>query len=229
MTGRDGAAVDALIPAYDAARWVGDVVARTAPLVRRVLVVDDGSSDATGEAARGAGAEVLAHDVNQGKGAALRTGFSHLFSTGAAAIVTLDADGQHLPEQISGLVAAWNDGADLVIGDRSHLFAGMSRVRRISNTLSSRAIAAAAGLDLADVQSGFRLYTRALIEATGFPEARFDAESAVVVRAARRGFRVVAVPISLAVTDGRSTSHYRAMVDSLRIARSVIRARFERQ
>jgi hypothetical protein len=103
----------------------------------------------------------------------------------------------------------------------------MSRVRRNSNRWSSRLISIAAGRQVHDVQTGFRVYSKTLLDATGFPENRFDAESAVLVRAARRGFRIDAVPIELGFVDGRATSHYRPIVDSLRIARSVIRARFE--
>ena len=83
----------------------------------------------------------------------------------------------------------------------------------------------AAGVRLADIQTGFRIYSRCLLEATGFPEDRFEAESAVVVRAARRGFRIATVPVELGFADGRSTSHYRPVIDSLRIAEAVIRAR----
>ena len=221
--------IAAAIPAYDAAASVGEVVRRTALVLGEVLVIDDGSADATAAAARAAGARVVSHPENRGKGQALATAFADLFGRGFDAVVTLDADGQHLPEEIPTLLAAVGEtgGADLVIGSRDHLFAGMGRVRRTSNRWSSRLISAAAGLGLADVQSGFRLYTRRLIAATGFPEPRFEAESAVVVRAARRGFRVVAVPIRLGFADGRCTSHYRPLIDSLRIARAVTRARLE--
>jgi glycosyltransferase involved in cell wall biosynthesis len=221
--------IAAAIPAYDAADSVGEVVRRTALVLGEVLVIDDGSADATAATARAAGARVVAHPENRGKGQALATAFADLFGRGFDAVVTLDADGQHLPEEIPKLLAAAEEvaGADLVIGSRDHLFAGMGRVRRTSNRWSSRLISAAAGLGLADVQSGFRLYTRRLIAATGFPEPRFEAESAVVVRAARRGFRVVAVPIRLGFADGRCTSHYRPLIDSLRIARAVTRARLE--
>jgi hypothetical protein len=102
----------------------------------------------------------------------------------------------------------------------------MSRLRRTSNRLSSMVISLVAGARLGDVQSGFRLYHRRVIERTGFPESRFDAESAVVVRAARRGLRIVSVPVRLGFADGRLTSHYRPIVDSLRIARAVARARW---
>jgi glycosyltransferase involved in cell wall biosynthesis len=217
----------ALIPALDAASSVGDVVARTRAVIPHVLVVDDGSKDGTADAARAAGAEVLGHASNRGKGAALVTGFRVLFARGADQVVTLDADGQHVPEEIPRLLEAAS-GADLVLGTRDHLFAGMSPTRRAANRLSSRAISWAAGRPLTDIQTGFRLYTRPLVEATGFSETRFDAESAVVVRAARLGFAIVSVPVRLAFADGRTTSHFRPVVDSLRIARSVFRARFRR-
>jgi glycosyltransferase involved in cell wall biosynthesis len=221
------------IPAYQAAPSVGGVVERARAVLPHVLVVDDGSTDGTAEAARGAGARVVSHAVNRGKGCALATAFDDLFGRGVSAVVTVDADGQHLPEEIPHLLDAWRGGAetgaatDLVIGSRDHLFAGMSPVRRTSNRISSFLISVLAGQRLHDVQSGFRLYDRRLIASLGFPESGFEAESAVVVRAARAGFRVVTTPVRLGFADGRSTSHYRPVVDSLRIAAAVLRARQE--
>lgn len=216
------------IPAYEAAPSIGDVVQRALEQVPEVLVVDDGSSDATQAEARASGARVVRLGTNCGKGAALRSAFGDLFGRGYEAVLTADADGQHLPEEAPKLIASWEEGAHLVIGSRAHLFASMGAVRRRSNEWSSFLISLAAGRRLADVQSGFRLYDRSLIEATGFPEDRFEAESAVVVRAIRMGFRVVHVPIRLGFADGRVTSHYRPFVDSMRIFAAVVNARLRR-
>lgn len=213
------------IPAFQAAASVAGVVSRALEEAATVVVVDDGSSDGTGARAADAGAEVVRHPRNLGKGAALKTAFSLLFGRGFAAVVTIDADGQHLPEESGKLVAAWDAGADLVLGTRVRHFGGMNRVRRTSNRWSSRAISVLAGQRFDDIQTGFRLYTQEVIEKVGFPEPRFEAESAVIVRAARAGFDVVTVPAELGFADGRVSSHYRPVVDSLRIARAVIWAR----
>ncbi len=234
-------AIGVAIPAYQAAPSIGAVVLGTLALVaepgaaptlarplRELVVIDDGSTDRTGEAARAAGARVLVQPRNLGKGAALRLAFADLLGRGCDGVITLDADGQHLASEIPKLLPLIVGGADLALGVRDHLFAEMSRVRRASNRLSSRAISFAAGQPVPDIQTGFRWYSRRLIETVGFPEDRFEAESAVVVRAARRGLLIVATPVHLGFADGRTTSHYRPLVDSLRIARAVIGARFER-
>jgi glycosyltransferase involved in cell wall biosynthesis len=215
--------IGAVIPAYQAAPSVGAVVAATLCQLPDVLVIDDGSTDSTADMARQAGARVVSLPRNQGKGAALATAFRDLFGQGFSTVVTLDADGQHLAEEIPKLLEARAD-ADLVLGVRDHLFAEMSGLRRVSNRLSSAAISFAAGARVSDVQTGFRRYSSRLIAAVGFPEARFEAESAVIVRAARRGFRIATVPVRLGFADGRTTSHFRPLPDGFRIAGAVIRA-----
>jgi len=221
--------VGVVIPAYQAEPSVAEIAARSLVAIpgASVLVVDDGSTDRTAEEARRAGATVVSHPENRGKGAALRTGCEHWIAQGYDGVVTLDADGQHLPEEIGRLLEAAATGADLVLGVRDHYFEEMSPLRRRSNRISSDLISRAARHAVSDVQTGFRFYSRRLIEEVGLRESGFEAESAVFVRAARRGLRIVTTPIRLGFSDGRCTSHYRSWVDGARIARAVVGAMLE--
>ena len=221
-------AVAAVIPAYNAAQQIGDLVRRTQAILPQVLVVDDGSHDTTSQETQQAGAQLITFPTNHGKGYVLRTAFETLFQQGFSAVVTLDADGQHLPEEIPVLLKAWQDGADLVLGSRAQLFAELPLLRRAGNWLSAKLVSGLIGQRLPDVQTRFRLYTHKVITITGFPEPRFEAESAIVVRAVRHHFRVVSVPIRLGQADGTSTSHYRRWQDTLRIGVAIARTRLEK-
>jgi len=155
----------AVIPAHDEAPRISAVVAAASEHVP-VIVVDDGSTDATAERAREAGADVIEQRPNQGKGTALRTGFRRAIADGADAILTLDADGQHDPAEIPRFLAAWAGPPqpDLVVGRRS--FRSMPPIRRLSNELGRIAFSWAVGRPIPDNQSGYRLVSRRLAEAT---------------------------------------------------------------
>lgn len=221
------AGLAAVIPALNAAKTLGPVIAASREHVEAILVVDDGSNDGTSDVAGAAGVNVVRHQKNRGKGGALKTGFGWCLERGYDAVLTLDADGQHLGSNIPKLVEAWNEThADLIIGGRSHLFEQMLPRRRLANRFSAAAIAWAAGLKVSDSQSGFRIYSANLLRAITLHSNGFAMESEVLVRAGRRGFRVVTVPVDLGFVDGLATSHYRPILDSLRIAVVVFRARF---
>jgi glycosyltransferase involved in cell wall biosynthesis len=216
-----------LIPALNAERSIGDVVRGCRSQSPTVAVVDDGSGDRTGEIAREAGAVVLRHDVNRGKGAALKTGFAYALDNGYDGVITLDADGQHLPSEIPKLIEAReSSGADLIIGGRAHLFEHMLPRRRAANRFSAWSIARAAGTEVTDSQSGFRFYSAALLRSVKLRSDGFDMESEVIVRAGRGGYRVITTPIALGFVDGVVTSHYKPLADSLRIAWTVLKTRF---
>src|SRR5260370_161466 len=134
-----------LIPAFNASKSVGDVIRATREIVRVVVVVNDGSRDDTASVARAAGAEVIDHPQNRGKGGALKTGFAHAIKNGYDVVVTLDADGQHLPREIPKFLKSREETkADLIIGGRSHLFGEMLPRRRRANRFSAWSIAKAA-------------------------------------------------------------------------------------
>jgi glycosyltransferase involved in cell wall biosynthesis len=218
--------VAVLIPALNAERTLPKVVLDARAQHEPVIVIDDGSSDRTGDVARAAGATVLRHEKNRGKGGALKTGFAWALEHGFDGVITLDADGQHLPSEIPKFLRERESGgADLIIGGRAHLFGHMLPRRRMANRFSAASIAFASGTPISDSQSGFRYYSANLLRNLKLRTDGFDLESEVIVRAGRRGFRIVTIPIDLGFVDGISTSHYKPLKDTLRIAWTVLRAR----
>src|SRR5205823_5431109 len=225
MPGRADGTVAVVIPAYQAAATIGVVVAgaRRACPGATIYVVDDGSGDQTGEGGRGKGATVLVHPRNLGKGAALRTGIDRALAEGAAVIVTLDADGQHPPEEVPRLAAPVVAGeADLVLGARARTRA-MPLARRCSNWLSATLASRIAGRALPDAQTGFRALARRAAELVRPRETGYDFEAAFLLEALARGLRVRSLPIAT-VYEGRP-SHFRPWEDSWRVARVFTRYR----
>ena len=184
----------ALVPAYNEAAGIAAVVAGARAHLP-VLVVDDGSVDDTPSLAEGAGAQVLRQVPNQGKGAALKAGFRWAIEHGYAAVLTLDADGQHDPEEIPGFLTSYKaQQADLVIGQRD--FSRMPPARRLANTLGRWSFSWAVGASTPDNQSGYRLVSRrlmqSLLEST---EQGFEYEVEMIAICVRRGYKLAWVPI----------------------------------
>jgi glycosyltransferase involved in cell wall biosynthesis len=219
--------VAVIIPALNAAKSVGPIIAEAKKYVGNVVLIDDGSSDGTGDVARDAGAIVIRHDVNRGKGGALKSGFLWALDRGLDGVITLDADGQHLPRQIPEFIEERRaSGADLIIGGRAHLFGGMLPRRRMANRFSAWAVAKASRTNIKDSQSGFRFYSSRVLREIPLRAEGFDMETEVIIRAGVRGLKVVQIPIDLGFVDGVSTSHYKPLLDTLRIAWTGFRARF---
>jgi glycosyltransferase involved in cell wall biosynthesis len=197
-----------VIPAYRAAAHVGDVVKRVLELSPKMLVVvvDDGSDDDTARRAREAGATVIVHDVNKGKWAALETGFAEFLKTDRKAVVTLDADGQHSPQEIPNLIDVWlSKNADIVVGTRRREVGNMPFIRILTNSISSGLVSLVAGTTIKDSQSGYRLYSRRVIENVKVKTGGYEAESEILVKAVRQGYKVDSAPIS--TIYGEETSH----------------------
>jgi glycosyltransferase involved in cell wall biosynthesis len=220
----DRSGVAFLIPAYDAEPTIGPIVRELLRLAResgawkepRVVVVDDGSRDATAERARAAGAVVLEQPENLGKGRALLLGLSHAFENGARAAVTLDADGQHPPEEALRLALDPSPLDALVLAVRDLSRAGAPRRNRFSNGFSNLWMSWFARRRLHDTQCGLRRYPLPETLALGLLGARFELESEVILRAVRFGINVVETPAQVVYSE-HGTSHFRGMVDPARI------------
>jgi len=208
-----------LIPALNCEATIGAVVSGARHYVDAVIVVDDGSTDDTAARARGAGAEVLQHATNQGKGAALDTGMRLLAGRGVTRAVTMDGDGQHLPEEIPLLVQASDpEPAALVIGVRQVDPQLLSRARSFGNRFANRWVEIACGQALPDTQSGFRVYPLRVSLALGVRARHFGFETEVLIRAARAGVTIRSIPVQTFYppADAR-VSHFRPFVDTIRI------------
>jgi glycosyltransferase involved in cell wall biosynthesis len=199
----------AVIPAYDDEKHIGDIVRRTRERLDCVLVVDDGSSDTTAQRAREAGAEVIVHEQNRGKGEAIKTGLGQCLAREITWVSLLDSDGQHLPEEIDRFLAAANSstGPPFFIGSRMNNVAGMPFLRRVVNRYMSRQISRLCRQQIPDTQCGFRMVHRQLIPDLLGGGDRFDYETEVLIIASRKGYRIESVPITTVYTDQVSKIH----------------------
>jgi glycosyltransferase involved in cell wall biosynthesis len=197
-----------ILPAFNAGRHLAGVIAgiRAHAPTARILVVDDGSADRTAEEARRAGAEVRAHPQNRGKGAALATGFAWAVDSGLEWVYTMDADGQHLPSEMAGLMQAATDGAlDVVVGNRMDRTADMPWLRKRTNEFTSWVVSRLAGVRIPDSQNGYRLFRAARLEGLTLRTTRYDTESEILVKLARRGCRIGSAPVSTVYGDEKSS------------------------
>lgn len=211
-----------LIPALNAAQTIGVLLDRIRAQGgrERVIVVDDGSGDDTSEIAREKGAIVLRHDKNKGKGAALKTGFHHVLSSSECdAVLTMDADLQHDPVEIPNFVAERSrSDADFVIGYRRRMGSGMPFHRILSNSITSALVSAKTGVEVRDSQSGYRLITRRVLTSIDVESDGYEAETEMLIKVARKGFRFGFVPIATIYAGaGSHMTHWRTTYQFLRV------------
>jgi len=205
-----------IIPCYNEAASIARLVRAAKMYVAAVLVVDDCSSDDTAAEAEAAGAIVLTHHRNLGKGAALKTGFKAAAKHGYAAAVTIDGDGQHDTTEIPLFLETYQSGGcDVVLGNRMNDTRSMPLVRRVTNRFTSWAISRMVGVPIADTQCGFRLISLDFWTAVRLDSCRFDLESEILIKACRGGARIKQVQIRT-IYFGTDNSKINPVTDTMR-------------
>ncbi len=213
----------ALIPGYQEGPRIAAVVTDASRYLP-VLVVDDGSTDDTAANATAAGAEVIRQVPNAGKGAALRAGFRRALEEGREAVVTLDADGQHDPDEIPRFLEAWATARpELIIGQRD--FGAMPPVRRLSNTVGGWVLSVSLGRSVPDNQSGYRLIGRRLMRALlDSTESGFEFEVEMIARCIALGLPMASVPIrTIYAGEPSHIRPWRHFTEFLRVSRDARR------
>ena len=202
--------VAALVPCYFEEKKIREVATAAKAQLDLVLVVDDGSTDRTSEEARATGVEVIQHEKNAGKGAAIKTGLRALLDRPTVEfILILDGDGQHLPAEIPNFLAEANaTGAAMVVGNRMGDVRDMPFVRKCTNRYMSWTISRVIGQRVPDSQCGFRMFHRSLaVELLATESTSFDFETEMLALAARRGCRIGAASVSTIYGDEVSKIH----------------------
>lgn len=213
-----------LIPSYNEQETIGKLVRVVRQKDLDCLVVDDGSVDDTARLARDNGAEVVMNQVNLGKGASLRKGFEILKNRDYAAVIVMDADGQHLSEDVDSFLHRYEKTrAGIVVGNRMHRPEGMPVIRWMTNVFMSWLISAICRQRIPDTQCGFRLVSMEALRALDLKTDRFEIESEMLIEAARAGFRIESVSITT-VYEGQ-TSAIHPWKDTVRFFRFVLRRR----
>lgn len=227
MTNRQ-AHVLVLVPAFREERRIAEVVRAVRAQGLDILVVDDGSDDRTAAEAEAAGARVLRHDRNRGKGAALSTGFQFARDHEYEAVVTLDADGQHRPEEIGRFVEAYiRTGLPVLVGNRMTEPTGMPLDRYWTNRFLSWLLSRMMGQKVPDTQCGFRLFHRDVLPDVATRSQGFAAESEILLNLAEQGIRIGAVPVSSVYRDEQSK--IRPLADAIRLFRMLWQHRRKRR
>jgi glycosyltransferase involved in cell wall biosynthesis len=221
-------AVSVVIPAFNEQKTIGHVIEETISVMDslrvpyEIIIVDDGSTDRTGQVATTYKATVLTNERNRGKGHAIRRGFQQ--STGDI-IVTLDADGAHSPKEIPDLIGALSNGTDIVGGSR---FLGnkdfsTTRLNRVGNFFFNMAIAALTGKRVTDSQTGFRAFKKEVLEKLNLASSGYEIETEITVKSLKNGFTFEEKPISCKQRQ-YSASKLRILSDGAKILQTILRA-----
>ena len=217
-----------IIPAYQEEEHIGDIVRRTKNIkgIDEVVVVDDGSNDRTSQIALREGAKVLVHSSNQGKGKALQTGFLYALRNKFSGVITMDADSQHLPEEIPlFLEEVEKKGSDVIVGSRMHNPENMPFIRFWTNVITSFVTSILARKKVRDSQSGFRWINSHVLKEVSLDSSQFAIESELLIKAGRKGFKITEIPITTVyLSNSTKKSKISPFKDTIRFILLILRS-----
>ena len=211
-----------VIPAYNESQAIAGLISGIRRQGLEVVVVDDGSGDDTLRLAKDSQATVLHNQKTQGKGAALIKGFSYALSNNFDAVVTMDGDGQHDPDDLPCFLSrAESSKSAIFIGNRMWELKNMPWLRSLTNRFMSWMISKISRQKIADTQCGFRLIKRELLEKLRLRTAKYETESEMIIQAARLGFKIESLPIKTIYQGEKSQIH--PLMDTCRFIRLILR------
>jgi len=210
-----------IIPTFNESKNIAGLIKKIRQLGLEIIIIDDGSQDNTPEIAGNNGAFVLCNKENEGKGASLIKGFNYALGKGFDAVITMDGDGQHLPEEIPYFIrtAQYSNGS-IFIGNRMSKIKNMPYLRIITNKFMSWLISLVSGQNIPDTQCGFRLIKREVLEKISLKTAKFETESEIIIKASRLGFKIESIPIKTIYAGEKSQIN--PLVDTLRFIKFII-------
>ena len=210
-----------IIPTYNESRAIADLINQIIKLQLEVVIIDDGSIDDTVKIATSCGAKVLTNQRNLGKGASLIKGFNFALQCGFDAVISMDGDGQHSPDDLLSFIQkAKNSQSVLIVGNRMGTTAGMPILRVITNNLMSKFISLIVKQHIPDTQCGFRLVKKELLTRIDLSTSKYETESEVLIKAAHLGYKIESIPVKTIYSGGKSQIN--PLVDTLRFLRFMI-------
>lgn len=212
----------AIIPTYNEAKAIGDLVKKIKQLGYNILVIDDGSHDRTADIAKNAGAEVIVNPANCGKGFSLRQGFQYALNNNFEAVAIMDGDGQHDPDDLRYfLEKAKENNSGIIIGNRMLNPKNMPLIRRLTNRLMSWVVSCLSGQKIPDSQCGFRLIKSEVLRNIKLFSCRYEIESEMLIAAGKAGYKIVSIPVKSIYQD--ELSYINPLIDTIRFLRLILK------
>ena len=219
---KKNSSVCVVIPAYNEADNIANLLKQLKKNIEHILVVDDGSADNTYEIVKDCGVHCIRHEQNKGKGVSLEDGYKYVCEKGFSYVITMDGDGQHSPEDIPKFLEVLQQtGADIIVGNRMQDTASMPWERYLTNKLTSWVISKMAGQKIYDTQCGFRLLATKIIDKITLTTQNYDSESEVLIKAGRSGYKIESVPVL--TIYGNRKSNIRPIRDTIRFFSLIFR------